>query len=249
MNIDDLKTSIGRKIYELRKKHSYSKKYIREKTDISEQMQKQYEDGTTKKLPSTDILFRLSEFYNVPLNYFFSDTWSEVSKPQKRNDSLLDVAKLLVDLSTNENIYFAIEKKEEQVVIRSQKMRYYAAYGELPEEFSKFKNIDFFKFTIYDCPNIARNIVETEDTILSNDEYTEFTNQSILGKFYDKLLTYNSLYEEKKIDIDDYNTLCQKALNIVESEEKYKNALDNALDNIDFSDFDDDDTNTDDLPF
>lgn len=241
MNIDDLKTSIGRKIYELRKKHSYSKKYIREKTDISEQMQKQYEDGTTKKLPSTDILFRLSEFYNVPLNYFFSDTWSEVSKPQKRNDSLLDVAKLLVDLSTNDNIYFSIEKAEKQVYVETYEPQYYPEFDrELSTQTHDIQNVNFFKFIIYDCPDIIKNIIDVEDAMLNDDDYTKFTEQSILGKFYDKLSTYKSVYKENKIDLDDYKTLCEKALKVVEKEEKSKFDFDfdfdfdNEIDDEDF---------------
>lgn len=237
MNIDDLKTSIGRKIYELRKKHSYSKKYIREKTDISEQMQKQYEDGTTKKLPSTDILFRLSEFYNVPLNYFFSDTWSEVSKPQKRTDSLSDIAKLLVDLSTNDNIYFSIEKAKKQVYVDTSESQYYPEFAsELSRHTRDIQDINFFKFVIYDCPDIIQNIINVEDTVLSDEEYTMFTEQSILGKFYDKLSTYKSVYKENKIDLDDYKTLCEKALKVVEKEEKSKFDFDfdNEIDDEDF---------------
>lgn len=231
MNIDDLKTSIGRKIYELRKKHSYSKKYIREKTDISEQMQKQYEDGTTKKLPSTDILFRLSEFYNVPLNYFFSDTWSEVSKPQKRTDSLLDIAKLLVDLSTNNDIYLSIEKKDTATTIPELDI-ISGTYQYIP------KKLNSFKFEIYDYPDIV-NHIKTEESI-SQEEYKKFINESILYKFYDKLLTYMAVYKENKIDLEDYNTLCEKALKIVEKEEKSKFDFnfdfdfDNEIDDEDF---------------
>ncbi|MGN0107739.1 MAG: helix-turn-helix domain-containing protein [Hominilimicola sp.] len=209
MDINDLKTMIGRRIFELRKNNNYSKKDVREKTDISEQMQKQYEDGSVKKIPSTEILLKLSELYQVPISYFFSDAYDTPAKTDKHQiNGIFEVAKTLIDLSQAHGVSLFIEKRTETTDVPCGTIEYPRFE---PEPYS------VFSFTITDKP-IIYNMLKKDTCDYSNLKLYE---NSILNQFLDKLLTYINLYHENKIDIDDYNTLCEKALKIVkESEEE-----------------------------
>lgn len=233
MDISELKTIMGNRIFALRKDHNYSKKEVREKTGISEQMQKQYEDGSVKKIPSTEILLKLSELYQVPISYFFSDTYDEPIKSNRpRINSIYDVAKTLIDLSQVKGISLVIRKKTETTTV----VYHGFDYPEIEEE-----PYTLFSFSLTDVPELYNKLKSGN----CDHDTVKLYEDSILNQFFDKLLTYINLYREEKIDIDDYRTLCEKALNSVKILEKNQRIFEE----LNFEDFDKDDDNENDLPF
>ncbi|MDR1997821.1 MAG: helix-turn-helix domain-containing protein [Candidatus Margulisbacteria bacterium] len=69
---DNLKASIGKKIKELRFNSGLTIEDLTNELDISFSNYFYLEKGS-KHAPSLDTLYKLAEFYHVPIGYFFQD--------------------------------------------------------------------------------------------------------------------------------------------------------------------------------
>lgn len=209
MNTEVLKKVIGERISELRNNNKYSKKEVREKTYISEQMQKQYENATVKKLPSIEVLLKLSELYHVPINYFLSDTYNTPVKSDKHPfNSVFEVAKTIVDLSLSDRVGLYIDKNMEETHSESEDF--------LPDYNRSYTD---FAIRITSNPTVYEEIREYR---YDDDSIFLAYESSILYLFLDKIYNYLKLYHEGNLDADDYKSLCEKALKAVKEQEKEK---------------------------
>lgn len=219
-------SKIGSRIKELKELKNLKQDDLIELTGLSRVTISNYEQGKVK--PPVEFLMKLAETYDVSIDWLCGLN----SKHTNKINSIYDVAKTVIDLSQVKGISLVIRKKTETTTV----VYHGFDYPEIEEE-----PYTSFSFSLTDVPELYNKLKSGN----CDHDTVKLYEDSILNQFFDKLLTYINLYREEKIDIDDYRTLCEKALNSVKILEKNQRIFEE----LNFEDFDKDDDNENDLPF